>query len=270
MWSCRLFRPREIKQREFFLFEEFLKQWELNKAMEKYTQFNNFISYKYSIPPEELNNDFTDFIKDQQDELTKSSVLDEFKTFIDHNEEVLQKKFDKMVKFRTNVRGIKCEGTYASEEEARLRAKFKQEEQPEFNHVVGPVGVWMPLDPDDYKTGEVEHMEEELNQLMHEKHKNDLINKSAFEQRVKEAKQKAIEDNIAKAEKSGNVLSQTIDEHGNLIGINSASTHEFALSELETVSTTDIQRQLFETGDVVTDKDTDHGQSLLQSGPFAK
>ena len=51
--------------------------------------------------------------------------------------------------------------------------------------------MWMPWDPEAYKTGRVEYMEEELNQLMSEKTKNESNAKSAFEQRVKESKQKA-------------------------------------------------------------------------------
>ena len=49
--------------------------------------------------------------------------------------------------------------------------------------------------------------------------KNESKAKEEFENRVKESKRKAIEDNIKKAEKSGNVLTQTIDEQGNLVGV---------------------------------------------------
>jgi hypothetical protein len=62
-------------------------------------------------------------------------------------------------------------------------------------------------------------MEEELNQLHNEKIKNEAKAKEEFERRVKEAKKKAIEENIKKAEKSGNKLTQSIDENGNLVGV---------------------------------------------------
>ena len=62
-------------------------------------------------------------------------------------------------------------------------------------------------------------MEEELNQLHQEKVKNEEKAKQEFERRIKETKKKAIEDNIKLAEKSGNVLTQTMDEEGNLIGV---------------------------------------------------
>ena len=38
-----------LKQKEIFLFEEFLKKWEFNKSMEKFHQFLNFVSYKYKL-----------------------------------------------------------------------------------------------------------------------------------------------------------------------------------------------------------------------------
>ena len=111
-------------------------------------------------------------------------------------------------------------------------------------------------------------MEEELNQLMHEKKKNETNAKTAFEQRLKEAKQKAIEENIKNAEKSGNTLTQTIDEQGNLIGINNVNTQEEALKDHENISASDIRMELFEGDNIVTGK-TDYGQSELISGPFA-
>jgi hypothetical protein len=61
---------------------------------------------------------------------------------------------------------------------------------------VGPVGMWIPWDPDAYKTGRIEFMEEELNQLHNEKIKNEAKAKEEFERRVKEAKKKAIQENI--------------------------------------------------------------------------
>jgi hypothetical protein len=143
-----------------------------------------------------------------------------------------------------------------------------REIDPNHDIMVGPVGMWMPWDPEAYKTGRVEYMEEELNQLMHEKQKNEANAKTAFEQRVKETKQKAIEENVKRAEKSGNPLTQTIDEQGNLVGVNNANTQEFALGEQENISTADICAELFEGENVVIGK-TDNGQSLLKSGPFA-
>ena len=257
-----------LKQKQMFFFEEFLKNWEFNKSMEKFLQFINFISFKYNVSFEDLNKDFKDFVQEEKDNLAKSNLSDDFKTYLDNHEDELQKKFDIVNNFQTSTRGLKIRGVYPTQEEAELRCKMLREIDPNHDIMVGPVGMWMPWDPEAYKTGRVEYMEEELNQLMHEKQKNETNAKSAFEQRIKETKQKAIEENIKKAEKSGNALSQTIDENGNLIGVNNANTQEFALGEQENISTADICKELFEGENIVVGK-SDYGQSQLQSGPFA-
>jgi len=257
-----------LKEKEIFFFEEFLKNWEFNKSMEKFIQFINFVSYKYNLSFEDLNKDFKDFVQEEKNNLSKSNLSDDYKTYLDNHEEELQKKFDVEHNFQTSTRGLKVRGVYPTEEEAELRCKMLREIDPNHDIMVGPVGLWMPWDPEAYKTGRVEYMEEELNQLMHEKQKNEANAKSAFEQRVKETKQQAIEENIKKAEKSGNTLSQTIDENGNLIGVNNVSTQEFALGEQENISTADICKELFEGENIVIGK-SDYGQSQLKSGPFA-
>ena len=262
-----------IKQKELFYFEEFLKKWDLNKSMEKFVQFLNFISYKYHMSFDDISNDFKEFVKEEKEGLSSSSLEDDYKTFLDNNEEELDKLFGINNNFQTSTRGIKIRGVYPTFEEAEIRCKMLREVDPNHDVFVGPVGLWMPWDPEAYKTGRVEYMEEELNQLMHEKQKNEINAKSSFEQRIKDTKQKAIEENIKKAEKSGNSLSQTIDADGNLIGINNMSTKEstFANNNGENdknISVADIRAELFEGDNIVVGK-TDYGQSELVSGPFA-
>jgi hypothetical protein len=257
-----------LKQKEIFFFEEFLKKWDLNKSMEKFVQFLNFVSFKYNMTFDDLTNDFKEFIKEEKETISKSSMRDEFKTYLDNNEEELEKTFGINNQFQTSTRGLKIRGVYPTLEEAELRCKMLREVDPNHDVYVGPVGMWMPWEPEAYKTGRVEYMEEELNQLMHEKTKNETNAKSAFDQRVKETKQKAIEDNIKNAEKSGNTLTQTIDKEGNLIGINNATSQDFSSKDPESISVADIRSELFE-GDNIVVGNTDHGQSELISGPFA-
>jgi hypothetical protein len=257
-----------LKEKNMFFFEEFLKKWEFNKSMEKFVQFLNFVSYKYNISFEDLSNDFKDFVKEEKEALSKTTLEDDFKTFIDNNETNIEKEFNRIHNFQTSTRGLKIRGSYPTLEEAELRCKMLREIDPNHDIMVGPVGMWMPWEPEAYKTGRVEYMEEELNQLMHEKTKNESNAKNAFDERIKESKKKAIEENIKNAEKSGNTLSQTIDEQGNLVGVNNVNTHEFALKEQENISTADICKELFD-GENVVIGNTDHGQSQLLSGPFA-
>jgi hypothetical protein len=257
-----------LKEKQIFYFEEFLKKWEFNKSMEKFIQFVNFVAYKYNISFDGVSNDLKEFVKEERETLINSSMDDDFKTYIDNNEEELQKQFDIAHNFQTNTRGLKIRGSYPTQEEAELRCKMLREIDPNHDVYVGPVGMWMPWDPEAYKTGRVEYMEEELNQLMSEKNKNESNARSAFEQRVKESKQKAIDENIKTAEKSGNTLTQTIDDQGNLIGVNNVNTQEKTLNEQENISTADICMELFEGENIVVGK-TDNGQSQLISGPFA-
>ena len=217
---------------------------------------------------DDLSNDFKDFVKEEKDNLSKTSIEDDYKTFLDNKEEELEKQFNIAHNFQTSVRGLKIRGSYPTVEEAELRCKMLREIDPNHDIFVGPVGMWMPWEPEAYKTGRVEYMEEELNQLMSEKQKNETSAKMAFDQRVKETKKKAIEENIKNAEKSGNTLTQTLDENGNLIGVNNASSSEFGTKEQENISSADIRMQLFEGDNIVTGK-TDYGQSELVSGPFA-
>ena len=259
-----------LKQKEIYFFEEFLKKWELNKSMEKFAQFLNFLSYKYKLTFNDIMKDFEEFVKEEKENLAKGSLEDDYKTFLDNNEDELEKSFAIRNNFQTSTRGVKIRGVYPSVEEAELRCKMLRELDPHHDVFVGPVGLWMPWDPEAYKTGRVEYMEEELNQLMNEKKKNEENAKAAFDARVKEAKKKAIEENMQKAEKSGNVLTQTIDDEGNLIGINAVNTQETFLSggNNEAISVADIRNELFEGENIVTGK-TDNGQSELISGPFA-
>jgi hypothetical protein len=258
-----------LKQREMFYFEEFLKQWEMNKSMEKFHQFLNFVSFKYKLQFEEVIKDFETFVKEERETIVNSSIEDDYKTFLDREEEELEKKFNVKHNFQTSVRGFKSRGNFASQEEAELRAKLLRETDPSFDVFVGPVGTWLPWEPEAYKTGRVEYMEEELNQLAHEKKKNEEVAKTAFEQRVKETKQKAIDENKKNAEKHGNVLTQDIDEEGNLVGVGQTTTEQtFNTKEPEAISVADIRSELFDGENIVVGK-TDYGQSQLISGPFA-
>jgi len=205
-----------LKKKEIFFFDQFVKNWDFVKSMQKYSEFTGFLSYKYNLPADQLMQDFSEFCKEENDKLSKESVLDDYKTFLDKYTDSIELEFNKQNEFRTNTRGLKIRGTYASQEEAEMRAKMLREHDPNHDVFVGPVGLWMPWDPDAYRTGKVEHLESELNQLMEKKQENEASAKEYFDKRIKETKQKAIEENKKKALETGNKLSQTIDEQGNL------------------------------------------------------
>ena len=265
-FACLSFISPEhiLKQKEMFLFEKFIKNWDFSKSMEKFTQFLNFLSYKYSIDFEKVTKDFQEFTKDEKDNLIKSPIEDDFKNFMDENEERLEKEFDTEHEFQTSTRGIKVRGCFPTQQEAELRCKMLRQNDPNHDVYVGPVGIWVPFHPEAYKTGRVEYMEETLNELMSEKKKNEEKAKDEFDNRVKEAKVKAMEDNKKKAEESGAKLTQTINAEGDLVSVANMNTQESAMGENATLD--DVKKELFEGENIVTDKNTDHGLTQVEGG----
>ena len=249
-----------LEDKNIFIFKQFLNQWELSKSLEKFSHFLNFASFKYNFNFDDACKDLEEFVKTEKESIMKTNLAGEFKTYIDNHEERLQAEFDLAHEFQTSTRGVKIRGSFPSQGEAELRAKLLREVDPNHDVFVGPVGLWMPYDPDAYKTGRVEYLESELNQLMHEKIKNEATAKSEFDMRVTDAKHKAIEDNKQKAMASGNKLTQTIDEKGNLISVKDNTT--FGITNDEDISVADIRKHLFDDKNVVVGE-TDHGLSEL-------
>lgn len=240
-----------IKKKELFFFEEFVKRWGGLKNIEVFNSFVQFIAYKYNLQPKQLSDDYEAFLKEEREKLSQDlTVENDYKNFMDNYEPQLQAEFDKRHNFQTNVRGVKSGGNFPTLEEAQLRAKMLREYDDSFDYFVGEVGVMLPIDVEAYKTGNVEYMEEELNQLVHEKNKNSQMAKQAFEQRLLETKQKAIEENKANAAKTNSTVTQDIDEHGNLFGVG-PNTIERSLGDNSTP--TEVARAMFE-GDVIMGK----------------
>jgi len=247
-----------LKNKELFIFQEFLKKWDFLKSLEKFQQFIHFISFKYKMDVNVLQKDLEDFAKEERSNLIKSSIEDDFKNFLDTNEEELESMFNSKYNFQTNVRGIKVRGSFPTQEEAEMKCKSLREVDPNHDVFVGPVGVWMPWDPEAYKTNRVEYMEEELNQLMHEKIDNEKNAKQEFEKRVKEAKEKAMEDNKALAEKTGNILTQKLNENGELVNTSKVNFDDIPDENViipDNVPSANIKNELFDSMNVSTKKD---------------
>jgi hypothetical protein len=242
-----------LKKREIFIFDEFVKQWDFTKSLSKFFDFLHFMAYKYNLKIDDLVSDFNDFAKEEEIKIKSVSVEDDYKNFLDKQEEKLTQEFQKAHAFQTSTRGLKIRGVYPTQEEAEIRCKKLREADPNHDIYVGPVGMWIPWDPDAYKTGRIEFMEEELNQLHHEKVKNEEKAKQEFDQRIKESKRKAIEENIKLAKKSGNVLTQTMDEQGNLIGVK--ETINFDEREVADSSATNIRNEILRNSAMEKEKD---------------
>lgn len=245
-----------LKQKDMYCFEQFLKGWDLSKSIEKFQKFTGFLAYKYNLNGQTVMNDLEEFVKQEKKSLHDTTLEDEYKTFFDKNEEKLENSFNSTYNFQTSTRGIKVRGVYPTQQEAELRCKMLRELDPNHDVYVGPVGLWMPWEPEAYKTGRVEYLENELNQLMHEKQENEDKAKQEFDTRLRETKKKAISENKKLAAKSGNKLTQNVDEYGNLHGVNFDGT-------IEDISVADIRKELFENENVIIG-DSDHGLAALE------
>lgn len=248
-----------LKNKNLFYFEKFLKNWDFEKSFSKYNQFTNFISYKYNLNAEDLQKDLKEFLSEESKNLNYSTLKDDYQNFIDVHEKQLEEEFGEMNNFQTTTRGIKVRGVFETQEEAELRCKLLRELDPNHDVYVGPVGLWMPWEPEAYKTGRVEYLEQELNQLMHEKDKNEKKAKMQFDSRVNDAKKKAIEDNKQIALESNNKLTQNIDKNGNLFSVNNGENSE--------VSMADIKKELFDTENVILKSDKDKNTPMPPTPP---
>ena len=259
-FACISFLSPEniLKDKNKYFFEQFLKKWDFANSLNKFSEFLKFVAYKYNLTFEQLQDDFKDYLKEEGDKLKTTSIEDEYKTFLDHCEDKLEEEFNKEYDFQTSTRGLKIRGVFPSLPEAELRCKLIRDIDKNHDVFVGPVGVWMPWDPVAYKTGRVEHLEPELNRLMHEKKKNDEAAKTAFDNRVKDAKMKAMEENIKNSIKHNNPLTQTMNKDGDLVGIKEIDEKDINESVME-----NIKKSLFDGDDVVMNKDNDHGLSNL-------
>jgi hypothetical protein len=264
-----------IKRKELFYFQQFLKTWDINKSMEKYSDFTHFLVHKYNLNSEQVMGDYHEFMEEERTKIIQeTSLTDDYINFLEKNQETLDNKFNQDNEFQTSVICFKAEGNYATETEAKLRAKLMREFDDAVNHHVAPIGVWVPLVEDVFINPEkmsVIYLEEEMNELMSQKIKNQEKAKSDFEARKNESKEKAMEENRKRTELYGGKLTQTL-ENGELVGIAGTNTTEKALAETNTnnmpIDLKKLENLLFEGENIVTDKKTDHGQSQLLSGPF--
>ena len=139
--------------------------------MEKFNSFINFISYKYNIDANKILKDMDDFLIEEKDNLFTTNISDDYKTFLDNSSDKLLTEYNELNEFQTSTRGVKVRGSFETQQEAEMKCKMLREEDPNHDVYVGQVGKWLPFHPEAYKTGKVEYLEKELNDLMAEKKK---------------------------------------------------------------------------------------------------
>lgn len=210
-----------MKQKEQFYFEEFIKYMDYDWKVKGLEHLMAFLSKKYSLKIDDLLKDASDFAAVRKEEIKQTDVPEQYQVFLLKHEKDLQEKFDNVVDFRTNIRGVKVRRSFATVEEAQVMAKVFQRKYPKDNLFIGKVGAWLPWDPSEHLMPEVEYAEKELNELMR-KYKENESNKEMFfaEQREeaikkqKEENERRKKENLLKAaeEKSSSAIEDAMQE----------------------------------------------------------
>ena len=184
-----------IKQKEEFMFEEFMKWTDYDFKIKGLENFAAFLAKKYSLKVDELLKDAEDFSRVRKDEIKQTDIHEQYQVFLLKNEKDLQERYDNMVDFRTNIRGVKVRRAFATVEETQMFAKVLQRRYPKDNLYIGKVGAWLPWDPSEHLMPEVEYAEKELNELMRKYKENESNKEMFFAEQREESIKKQKEEN---------------------------------------------------------------------------
>lgn len=206
-----------IKQREFYTFERFVRQWNFTSSVSAYAGFMQFISHKYKINIDMLQADLKEFVVSEAEELRRFNISDDYSYFVESNFDSLEKEYKAVYGFETSVRAFVHHGSYPTNEKASDAAEKLRKNSQHHTISVCKHGHWTPFDPHMYQVKNINYLNPELNQLMHEKQANEDKAKEEFDRRVYEAKKAAIQENVENAKRNGTTISQIMDENGNLI-----------------------------------------------------
>lgn len=190
-----------IKQKQEFMFEEFIKYMDYDWKVKGLEHLMAFLSKKYTLKIDDLLKDAEEFGKVRDKEIRETDVPEQWQVFLLKHEKDLQEKFDNNVEFRTNVRGVKVRRSFPTVEEAQVMAKVLQRKYPKDNLYIGKVGTWLPWDPNEHLMPEVQYAEKELNELMR-RYKENEANKEIFFADEREAKIRAQKEENEKRRKA--------------------------------------------------------------------
>ena len=125
--------------------------------------------------------------------LTYAQVEDLYESFKIRDKKVVEDKFNEENDFQTSMRTLKVRGVYDTEREAKFRAKQLQSKDKNFNVFVGPVGYWLPWDPNPTEIPNQEYANNKLNELMKKYNENKSHRDFVFDKETKERIEKARE-----------------------------------------------------------------------------
>ena len=156
-----------IKQKEIYLFSRYMTQ--------KYGEFEQAIDKIIKNESEEFKGKVERDLKEKlrlELKYTYEQFKDNYESFLYKHDEQLDKDFNTLVDYKTNIRGVKIRGVYESLKEAEHKALQLQKRDQSFHVFVGSVGKWLPWDPCADRIENEEYLNEELNTLMKEYKKN--------------------------------------------------------------------------------------------------
>ena len=123
--------------------------------------------------------------------LDQEELLDRFETYKSQNYQELETDFSQKFGDEPSVFGFKVRGSYEEQKEAEARATYVRDNVESYvNTMIGPVGYWVPFDPNADTIKRQEYSIPQLNDLMAKKIKNEKQKDEFFEKR----KQQMIED----------------------------------------------------------------------------
>lgn len=159
-------------------------------------------SYMFSqfIPKflDKFYNDFCfmnglDKTKMKQPKVSLKQINEDYLDFQSTNFEKLSEDFKEQNK-QMNIRAVKVRGNFDTLEEAQMKARQLQQEDPHFDIFVGQVGYWLPFNPANINDIKPEYMNEELNKLVH----GHIENQKNMKKFYNERKKRQMEQNLTK------------------------------------------------------------------------
>jgi len=189
--------------------DERIKALETDGQMEQAT-----ICRKNRLLVDDVMSDYNKFIQKSRSNISKTSIVDAYESFMYANKTKLEEEFYSLNEFRTSVRGLKVRGVYGNSKEAELKAK-KLQTKDKYHHIfIGDVGKWLPWDPSPHEIAEQEYAQDELNTLMRKYKENEDNREKFFDERSKgqvNSKQVFGGSSGGKADSFGNMFDSSPD-----------------------------------------------------------
>ena len=152
-----------------------------------------------------------EFVKKNTQEMTYDNVKNKYDDYMYSNRERLEEEYYKANDFHTTVRGLKIRGVYGSQDEANLRAKKLQKQDPVSNIYCAELGKWLPWDPEPSQIKEQEYAEDELNTLMKKYKENEEAREEFYRDKKNKNRERKVENIVGPSETNTAMFDQVGD-----------------------------------------------------------